>query len=126
VEVHPALALWLWCRQGKAIKPQQWPYKKKAFIRNGKRLWDFLRERLKAAKLDSIPNDLHPENDGQLDAFIAWALGTLWLQNPGEVFLLGTCGLGCMLVPNVDDLQQRLAEFKNSLARLQHENSTDE
>ena len=38
-------------------------------------------------------------NDDHLDAYIAWLLGTLWLENENKVLLVGNKNTGAILLP---------------------------
>lgn len=112
VEVHPALAMWLWGRN----ETRDWGYKssdKKITKRRlcGQQLW-------KAVK-SHVPQDLHPaqcewENDqfsdDKLDAYIAWAIGELWVRSD-NVRLLGDADAGAFLLPHEQDLWSTFETF---------------
>lgn len=124
VEVHPALALWLWLKDSKV---EDWNYKKsprksKETSENNppKSKKDILEE-LTSKLSDKITKDFSSfeilkikiKNDDHLDAYVAWLLGTLWLKD--EVILVGNKNTGAMLLPNVDDaitLQENLEKYK--------------
>lgn len=99
VEVHPALALWLWCRRA---HKGPWEYKKNEEDR--KKLWQVLLNQvlpaLETLRLEAFKDIPEPSNDDQFDARISWLLGTLWLNDMG-VILLGDADSGAMLVPDV-------------------------
>jgi predicted RNase H-like nuclease len=101
-EVHPAVALWLWCRDVKKGKKQDWSYKKHISI------LDELVEILK--KKEIIPKDRVIKNDDELDAFIARKLGKMWLEN--KVECLGNNETGAFLIPKNEKLQNKFKEFK--------------
>ncbi len=108
VEVHPALAMWLWF-QDSPEKISDWHYKgqkRKGHERN-EQLKEFVRLLETALSqwdmADSI-NDQEIETDDHLDAFVAWLLGTLWLEGGNKVVLLGDTESGSMLLPNVEGL----------------------
>lgn len=86
VEVHPALALWLWLKDSKV---EDWNYKrsKETFMKLLKKT---------AMTIDNI------KNDDYLDAYVAWKLGDLWLNEKEKVILVGNQNTGAMLLPNVD------------------------
>lgn len=121
VEVHPALALWLWCKKGRR-KDADWEYKKNLSTRGS--LWNKLTniaERKKNyVELQKwpAPNDNVP-NDDMMDARVAWLLGRLWLANRGDVVLLGNADTGAMLVPRVDGLEDAFQEFLSRSSRRQ-------
>lgn len=100
VEVHPALALWTWLKN---TQKTDWHYKK------NKEAFNDIKNNIRAklsllaqpiSNLDDIFTKI--ENDDHLDAFIAWALGTLWLQNTNEIVLTGNKESGALLLPQTD------------------------
>ena len=104
VEVHPAVAIWLWCRD---LNLQSWFYKgksKKAQIVR-KILW----EAIKRLCGEDIPNRA-PKGDDEFDAYVAFLLGSKWLFNQGVV-LLGDAKTGSFLVPASDSLQNAFNSF---------------
>lgn len=116
VEIHPAVATWLWCkdtpewksRTGKRGK--EWNYKgsgsDRAII---DRMWEVI-----VAKCDdSLRSSLkEPRNDDELDAAVGYVLGVKWLRGDKDVVLLGDRETGAMLLPKVDPLQQWAAHRK--------------
>ena len=101
VEVHPAVALWLWCRESSdCLEP--WMYKKDKAIRE--RLWHVMKAKLSEFELDRPPKD-----DDEFDAYVAYLLGKKWLENSG-VTLLGNAATGSFLVPDVLGLSRAFAE----------------
>ena len=107
VEVHPAVAIWLWCR---ALREPaaEWRYKGAPLIVS--ELWRRLRTirgftALFAASLSA------PTSDDQLDARVAYALGRLWLEKSNEVMLLGGLDAGTFLVPKVEGLAESFTAF---------------
>lgn len=111
VEVHPALALWLWCSDRGHSGP--WDYKKDAKLRDN--LW---------AMLMGIPHFseslgsscLTPGSDDEMDAQIAFVLGRLWLTEPSRVTLLGDEEHGTFLLPNVKNLEAAFIQFCETLS----------
>ena len=105
VEVHPAVAAWLWCRQG--WTGDSWQYKSEGEVL--KAMWrdlaDVLPEHLEAVG--------EPADHDELDARVAFALGRIWLSGEREVVLLGDLDRGTFLVPNVSRLQERFDDFTN-------------
>jgi len=98
VEVHPAVAIWLWC-QGN--NPQgDWQYKRQAAHREN--LWAYM-EHILAPYAPARP----PKNDDEFDAYVAYLLGSKWLAD-GDVILLGNAEVGSFLVPNDDGIQEAL------------------
>lgn len=104
VEVHPAVALWLWCREGRGATAS-WHYKKDRAVLL--ELWEALLR---------VP----PSPDDQLDARVAYALGRLWLNDAGSVVLLGDADSGTFLVPAVRGSEEAFQMFVDGL-RNRHE-----
>jgi predicted RNase H-like nuclease len=113
VEVHPALALWLWCGFGWCSWQGEWNYKRDEGIR--KALWQLMRERLKTAELSRSTRvgdlDFEPSCDDELDAFISWLLGVLWVRRSDKVLLLGNRQTGSMLLPRVAGMENSFDRF---------------
>lgn len=120
VEVHPALAVLLWLMEEKEkLDNDKWDYKK------NKEIFNILVKQL-LTKIKKSPAIIEPKDDGDgkykvkvtviknkvgknsekimkddhLDAYIAWKLGTLWLEKGNEVLLVGNHDTGLMLLPN--------------------------
>ncbi|MBN2801155.1 MAG: DUF429 domain-containing protein [Deltaproteobacteria bacterium] len=105
VEVHPAVALWLWrAPNGRTT----WLYKRDGDVLRD--VWGELKAvlyplaeqhpQLKAGM--EAASDTPGVSDDHLDAFIAWALGLLWTRQAADqpaVVLLGDARTGAMLVP---------------------------
>ena len=99
VEVHPAVAAWLWCRE--SWEHDTWEYKNEEGARRA------ISERLK----EIVPFETKgARNDDELDARIAFALGSIWLAS-SDVFLLGDLGVGTLLLPEVAGLQRSFDRF---------------
>jgi hypothetical protein len=101
VEVHPAIALWLWCKAD-GYDGASWRYK------GAKKDVDCAREvsRLISVRLQN--EKVSSARDDELDAWIAWYLADRWLNDNG-VMLLGNERDGCFLLPKDDALS---CEFK--------------
>lgn len=110
-EVHPALALWLWCRY-EAAPGALWDYKKDAQLRM--QLWHTLLMNQQVAEALSAVRDLPPASDDEFDARIAYALGKMWLEAPGAIVLLGNLDVGTFLVPRVVAVEEAFARFLQS------------
>jgi predicted RNase H-like nuclease len=106
VEVHPALALWLMQpedqrhRQDYTYKGNRTTAAERADARG--RLFagmkHFVRNDTEAkAMIDNI--SVEELNDDKLDSLTAWALGTLWTKNSGDVRLMGDEVNGTFLLP---------------------------
>ena len=107
VEVHPALALWLWLQEDHK-KRVNWDYKRNKEILKELTI-ELLRET--TMTIDKI------NNDDYLDAYIAWKLGDLWLNEKEKVILVGNKNTGAMLLPNdmekvSKNWQSELKEYK--------------
>lgn len=101
VEVHPAVALWLWCSP---LRPAEasWDYKKDSGV------FSELRDML--LHLTRLP-DISPQDDDELDALVAYVLGIKWLSQDGSVVLLGNRSSGSFLVPNNGTISEAFAAF---------------
>lgn len=104
VEVHPAVSLWLWCRDRLPNGP--WTYKK--LKANRELVWQTFSE----AMQQKLP-ERDPRNDDEIDAFIACLLGELWMEKE-NVILLGGSGTGSFLVPTVDGIAEAFQKFTDS------------
>lgn len=104
IEVHPAVAIWLWLKDD--IKLNNWSYKKKKneSIRNT--LIKVLKDK------NIIPQNLEIKSDDELDAYIAWKLGIEWINNKGEVEILGNNETGSFLLPNKVEVFEKFRNFK--------------
>lgn len=115
VEVHPAVAIWLWCRD-RRDSIENWEYKKRDPKRKGPSLvleevWQLLVELPQvAAALPEAARTL-PQDDDILDARMAYVLGRLWLSGSGEVTLLGSADHGTFLLPRIRNITDDFAAF---------------
>ena len=113
VEVHPALALWLWCRES-PTPPASWKYKGNDKDTNPQELWHQLIkildiEEIEVFKSKSIKD---PKSDDELDARVAYALGRLWLKpDTDSVVLLGNANVGTFLLPKVAGLEETFSSW---------------
>jgi hypothetical protein len=86
-EVHPAVAIWLWCKD----EITDWEYKKNKTSLNS------IIKVLKTKNI--IGKSIEIKNDDELDAFVAWKLGKNWVEKTGEVAILGKNKTGSFLLP---------------------------
>lgn len=112
-EVHPALALWLWCRHD---WPSQRGWKYKGDKEMVKSLWEVLTRKLASQVVDLREREIFqgnfiPADDDELDAIVAWLLGFLWLRGDSGVTLLGDRRSGSLLLPAVSNLKETFAGF---------------
>ena len=93
VEIHPAVAAWLWCR-GRRGELASWQYKGKASgpSRIRMEMWEIIRERVELA--EDLPC---PHSDDQFDAVVGYILGVMLMR--GKVDANG----GCMILGNARD-----------------------
>lgn len=114
VEVHPALALWLWCREARDANAS-WDYKRDADVRA--KLWGQFRDlpAISKSKTLSTAFSVAPSSDDQLDARLAYALGWLWLHDHKSVVLLGDLDLGTFLLPRISKLEEKFCSFTQTL-----------
>lgn len=104
-EVHPAVAIWIWCKDEENIKFEDWSYKKNEKIL--KELVGILQGK------NIIPSELEIENDDKLDAYIAWKLGEMWCKNEG-VICLGDNRTGSFLIPENEKVKNKFKDFKSN------------
>ena len=103
-EAHPAVAIWLWCRNQRQHRP--WEYKKhKKHKATRDQLWRVI-EGFAGNHRPHPP----PKDDDEFDAYVAYLLGTMWLARNG-VILLGNEKMGSFLVPNEDGLDDAFNNF---------------
>lgn len=105
VEAHPALAIYLWLKDTFQKDNPVWKYKVKTEKNDGtvftkakkrEKILNGLKTKIKA----SVPETV--ASDDQLDAFVAWALGYLYVTQPEgqqKVRILGNQKTGSMLLP---------------------------
>ena len=111
-EVHPALAIWIWSKRKKIPKKSKiYGYKK------GKEGLKKIKELL--LDIDVIKaQDMFSKisNDDQLDAYISWKLGDLWINEDlkMKVDTVGTSASGTFLLPYPGKIQKSFEEFINS------------
>ena len=115
VEIHPAVAAWLWCRghQGFPSCTEPWPYKSSRGADLRKKMWRCIRRQTGDV---ACPNPLNGD-DADFDVAVGYLLGVLFLRggaDPGlrpSVMLLGDRKTGSFLVPNVDGLLESWKQF---------------
>lgn len=108
VEVHPAVAIWLWCREMRG-PDADWKYKGHASLVT--EIWEHLIAVPAFAKIFIGNARVAPVSDDQLDARVAYALGRLWLEASDEVVLLGDLNAGTFLIPRVEGLVEAFDAF---------------
>ena len=114
VEIHPAVAAWLWCRgsDGFPQDTEQWPYKKDRALRE--QIWRLICRKTRVA---TCPDPLANGDDDEFDAAVGYRLGVLYLQDRHKpvsrrrVILLGDRETGSFLVPKADGLSKSWDEF---------------
>ena len=113
-EVHPAVALWLWCRPEKESRSTSgWKYKDDDEVRA--ELWEILTSRLSDIGLPNGSVLPLPSNDDEVDAFVSWALGALWAEGHEEVVSVGNRKTGSFLLPSQKALNLQ-ASFEDFIA----------
>ena len=125
VEIHPAVAAWLWCRgkrgfpKGTKKRPDPWLYKKKACLR--KQMWDAIRDETRGVDCEEPKGD-----DDDFDAAVGYLLGMLYLRDRHQpksdrtVVLLGDRETGSFLVPRVDGLLESWKAFVEKWRKAQN------
>jgi len=100
-EVHPAVAIWIWCLDNNI---KDWKYKK------SKKSFETILSILKSKSI--ISEDIIIANDDQLDAYIAWKLGSEWVKNTGKVKILGDNISGSFLLPFHKGIFDKFKKFQ--------------
>lgn len=105
VEVHPAVAIWLWCRDH---WDGSWEYKIRSRNSPSGQVFRALCEILEeVSTLFGGPL----ANDDELDALVGYTLASRWVEGDGSVILLGSREEGGFLVPNVEGIEEAFADF---------------
>jgi predicted nuclease with RNAse H fold len=110
VEVHPALALWLWLKGENGFSVRKtWQYKKNDVELRG-RLWKKLCE--KAGRPISPARENVPTDD-EIDAVTAWLLAQSWVSAKKAlgVSVLGNEKTGALLLPKASQLKDGFDDF---------------
>jgi Protein of unknown function (DUF429) len=110
VEVHPAVALWLWTRKERGEGSEiSWDYKKSPDVMT--EIWQVLGGVTHVSHLlRSLPK---PNSDDELDAIVAYLLGRAWLDECGAVVRLGNENLGSFLLPKVEGLEHAWEKYNH-------------
>ena len=118
VEIHPAVAAWLWCKDLPDLRRRSWKRGKGWKYKGGKKdptlqgeMWTVVLDHCDEALKGSLPT---PEDDDQFDAIIGYVLGVKWLRGDEDVVLLGDRENGSMLLPRTDGLCEAWAEFRDA------------
>ena len=108
VEIHPAVAAWLWCKDGLFRSDEDWSYKggNKQERNLRQQMWEHIRNKIGDEELPC------PKNDDQFDTLAGYVLGTRWLRGEADVVLLGDRETGAMLLPRVKDLEANWRKFQ--------------
>ncbi|MFO0825320.1 MAG: DUF429 domain-containing protein [Gemmataceae bacterium] len=108
VEVHPAVAIWMWYQAAK-MKTTRLRYKNldaKSGKRRVKAHWKVIRDHVYGAT--ELPD---PEgDDDRLDCLVGWLLARNWIAG-NDVILLGNKQTGSFLVPNVRGIAEEFEQF---------------
>ena len=111
VEVHPAVAIWLWVARSNA-GIEHWNYKKDDEVLG--RFWIEL-QRGPWASIPGLAKLPPPAHDDELDSRVAYALGWLWCSAGNtDVRVLGDRESGAFLLPVDQALEVAFADFMAS------------
>ena len=115
IETHPAVAIWLWCRNLDDADDRPWVYKGRKPSRTILEIWTALSgvwaETHVPQVLKVIDKIEPPANDDQLDAIVGWVLGVLLVAKHPSVNILGTFATGAIALPTDDELQGSFSAF---------------
>ena len=101
VEIHPAVAAWLWCKDAAQLRGKGWEYKGSG---EDETLIDQMWEVILGRCDDGLQSTLRkPEIADEFDAAVGYILGVKWLRGDEDVVLLGDRETGAMLLPHVRD-----------------------
>jgi len=113
VEVHPGLAIWIWLRSAKVKDADRIAASYKDMSNTA------IRRRIMAriagvsdhlaTVAKSFPAGETVATDDALDAFVAYSLGWLWVNDPEKVMLLGDARTGALLLPRDSSLKVNFA-----------------
>lgn len=106
VEVHPALAIWIWCNDKKP-KINDWHYKGPKKV---KKTFTTIIEILKRKEIIDITEI---NTDDELDAYIAWKLGKDWVKG-NNVKILGNNETGSFLLPYEECIFKKFRSYIQS------------
>ena len=131
VEIHPAVAVWLWCRNDDRMKESEWHYKdnsrddserRKEKHRNREKFWRIILE------TTQFPWGSRPPvvvNDDHFDAAVGYILGSMYLKDMGgtqgnpRVKILGNRCTGSFLLPVDSELEECWRAWKNKHGQSQ-------
>lgn len=116
VESHPAVAIWLWCRNSTELPDTEtWVHKGRPPSRTIEELWGRLTAKWNASGIDKIKSTVTsmdvPANDDQLDAVTGWVLGMMLLYKDQSVSVLGNKETGAIVLPTSEALTQSFKNF---------------
>ena len=118
VEIHPAVAAWLWCRDHEKLRSRSWKRGKGWKYKGDKKdttlqgeMWEVILGHCDETLKARLPK---PDNDDQFDAIIGYILGVQWLRGGDEVVLLGDRENGSMLLPRTKGLCEAWEEFRDA------------
>lgn len=103
VEVHPAVAIWIWCK-GETPKIDDWHYK------GPKKVTKTFDSIIEILKRKGIIEGIDITTDDQLDAYIAWKLGMEWITG-NIVYILGNNETGAFLLPYKKSIFDKFGKF---------------
>jgi hypothetical protein len=118
IETHPAVAIWLWCRElDDEEQTRSWVYKGSNRSRRIEEMWTLLTGVWMATEHPAIIEAMSrpanvPNDDDKLDAFVGWVLGTLLLSNHPSVGILGDAASGAIALPMSTGLQTAFDTFR--------------
>ena len=113
VEVHPAVAAWLWCKDCRGNE-SIWRYKDNRYegrdaVRN--EMWQIILESIPERMQCKLANRCTPTNGDEFDAAVGYILGALYVQGNAGVAILGDRHTGSFLLPVDSNLKKEWCEF---------------
>jgi hypothetical protein len=122
IETHPAVAIWLWCRELEQQvedndQIRSWVYKGSNPSRTIEEMWTLLTGVWKKTNnqviLEAISSHNNvPDDDDKLDAFVGWVLGILIAYNDDSVGIVGDSLSGAFALPISAGLMKAFETFR--------------
>ena len=119
VEIHPALAAWLWCRKIRGAE-SNWVYKGRDDVPKPERknaweqMWKIIKRRA------DLSEDLRtPRTDDEFDAAVGYVLGAMFMRDEAggrepSVAILGNAQDGTFLVPYEPELFRAWSDWSET------------
>ena len=101
-EIHPALSMWIFFRESLSKEPlfqTSWRYKGDAKSETRKRRAYLSDAMIQLAQRMFLIDEITINNDDELDAFVCWFLGKLYVEKNKLAMIYGDSKVGSFLLP---------------------------